>query len=68
MEIEAYDFFGKTLVLGDKVVFVQLGYRNFLVGEVVKLTKKTAIIKHKNPYDNKYCSETKQFHNQLIRI
>ena len=65
-DIVARDKLGKELHIGDKVVFMQLGYRNLLVGEIVKITPKTLIISHG---ETNVCStETKQFHNQVVKI
>ena len=62
----AKDFLGKELEVGDTVVFVQLGYRNLLKGTVKRLTPKTAIIEH--PMTNVCSKETKQFHEQLVKV
>lgn len=64
--MKALDFLGKELVVGDSVVFVQLGYRNLLIGIIVKLTEKMAFIKHEKT--NICSTETKQYHNQLVLI
>ena len=60
------DFLGKEITIGCEVVFVQLGYRNLLVGKVEKITPKTLIIKHKKTNDGN--TETKQFHDQVVVI
>lgn len=60
------DFLGKELSLGDKVVFVQLGYRNLLKGEIIKMTAKTVLIGHSKT--NTYSAESKQFPDQVIKI
>lgn len=62
----ANDFLGNDLKEGDEVVFMQCGYRNFLRGKIKKLSEKTAIITHKET--NTCSKETKQFHNQLIKV
>lgn len=62
----ANDFIHQPLVIGDWVIFTQLGYRNFWVGQIVKLTDKTVLIKHKRT--NTCSEETKQFYSQVIRI
>ena len=60
------DYLGNELQVGDNVVFVQLGYRNFLVGTICKITKSTVLISHKAT--NTYRRETKQTFNQVIKI
>lgn len=65
-KLMAKDFLGQELHVGDSVVFVQLGYRNLWFGTISKLTEKTALISHKET--NTCSTETKQFHNQLIRV
>lgn len=62
----ATDFLGKEIKVGDKVVFAQLQYRNLLIGEIIRLTDKTALIKHEET--NTCGTQTKQFHKQLIKI
>lgn len=61
----AVDFLRKPLAVGDKVVFTELGYRNFIIGTVTRLTEKTAMVETTK---NGYTGQTKQFHEQLIRI
>lgn len=60
------DFLGNELVIGDEVVFVQLGYRNLFKGIIIKCTAKTILIKHKKT--NTCSTETKQFPEQVIKI
>ena len=65
MSITALDFVGEDIVVGSKVVFIQLNYRNLLIGYVTKVTPKTVMIAHKR--DN--CGRlyhTKQFHDQVV--
>lgn len=66
MTIEAKDFLGQNIALGDVVVFIQLGYRNLLTGVVTKITDKTLMIAHEKT--NTCSKETKQFHNQVVVI
>ena len=61
----AVDFLGKTFAVGDRVVFAELGYRNFITGTVTRITNKTAQVE---TVKDGYTSATKQFHEQLIRI
>lgn len=60
------DYFGKSLDVGDKVVFMQLGYRSLLVGEIVKVMDKMVLISHKKT--NVCSSESKQYKCQVIKI
>ena len=60
----ALDFLGKELNVGDDVV--QLSYRNLLKGTIKKITPKTLIISHERT--NVGGTETKQFHDQVIKI
>jgi len=62
----ARDYLGKEIHLGDKVVFVQLGYRNFWKGTISRITKCTVIIDHQKT--NMCSTQTKQNHNQVIVI
>lgn len=64
----AKDFLNKEIKIGDKVVFMQKNYRNFIVGKIIHLTEKTAIIEHEKQECNGNIKKTKQFHNQLIKI
>ncbi len=63
----AKDFLGKELKVGDEVVFVLLGYREFRRGTVKKLTPKTLIVEQ-SAASGSYNRETKQFHNQVIKL
>lgn len=60
------DYLGNELKIGDRVIFVQLGYRNFYEGVVEKLTDKTIFIVH--DADNTGRTRTKQEFNQVIKI
>jgi hypothetical protein len=55
------DFLGKELSVGDDVVFMQIGYRNFLTGTIHKLNKVKATISHGD-------KKTIQFYSQIIKI
>jgi len=64
--IEAKDFLGKDLKVGDKVIFMRKNYRNFLVGYIEKITLHTCTIKHKR---TDVCNgTTRQDHNQVIKV
>lgn len=60
------DFLGRDLKVGDKVVFVQLGYRNLLKGKIKSMTAKTILISHKET--NACSTETKQTASQVVKI
>jgi hypothetical protein len=64
MNTVALDFVGEDIVVGSKVAFIQLNYRNLLIGYVTKVTPKTVMIAHKR--DNCGKVETKQFHDQVV--
>lgn len=62
----AKDFLDNELHVGDKVIFMQKNYRNFLIGIISRITPKTLIVEHAK---TNVCSEsTKQDHNQVVRI
>ena len=56
------DFVGNDLTIGTKVIYMQVGYRNFKVGVIVSMGDKKGSIM---PCDGKY--KTIQFYNQMIR-
>jgi len=62
------DFLGNKLSVGDKVVFMQLNYRNLMKGTISKISEsgKTVYIKHEKT--NVCSTETKQPINQVIKI
>jgi len=62
----AKDFLGRELKIGDKVIFCQLNYRQFIIDYITKLTDKTATLKHERT--NVGSTKTIQFHKQLILI
>lgn len=39
------DFFGQPLKVGDEVAFMEPGYRNMIVGEIVSFAPKSMLIK-----------------------
>ena len=60
------DYLGNVLELGDEVVFVQLGYRNFWKGVIIKMTNKRVMISHA---PTNTCSiQTIQEYKQVIKI
>jgi len=62
----AKDKIGGEIRVGDKVVFMQVGYRNLMIGYVEKVSPKTLLITHEKT--NVGSTETRQFHNQVIVI
>ena len=64
--MNAKDKLGTPLNVGDLVVFMQVGYRNLLVGDIIHITPKTIQIKHERT--NTGSTETKQFHDQVVSI
>lgn len=59
------DFLGNELQVGDDVVFVEPGYRHFLLGKIVKFTEKTVFIEYEK---NNYKYSIKQTANQLVKV
>ncbi len=37
---DALDFLGKPLAIGDHIVFMQVGYRGLMVGEIIMVSPK----------------------------
>ena len=64
--MEAFDFLGNKLELNDKVVFMRKNYRTLMVGTIMSLSNKTALIKHDGI--NAWDTETRQFYDQIIKI
>lgn len=60
------DIVGNDLNLNDTVVFMQIGYRNLLVGKIIKITEKTVLIEH--AATNTYSTQTKQFSSQVVKV
>ena len=64
--IETQDFLGNEIEVGDDVVFVQLGYRNLLIGTITSISPKTLIVQHARTNTGQV--STKQFHAQVIKV
>jgi hypothetical protein len=63
------DFLGKELNVGDKVVYMRLSYKEFIIGEITKMHDKMATIAQIHNKDNTFmCDSTKRFYHQLIKI
>ena len=60
------DYLGNELNIGDTVVFMQIGYRGLMKGEIISMSDKKAKIKH--PPTNTCRTESIQFYNQMIKI
>ena len=60
------DFLGNKLEVGDPVVFITPGYRDFSKGKILRFTKCYVFIEKEK--QSKFDKEIKQFPNQLIKI
>lgn len=63
---KAEDYLGNELNVGDTVVFMQIGYRGLMKGEIVSLSRHKAKIKHE--MTNTCRTESMQWHDQMIKI
>lgn len=59
------DFIGNELKVGDKVACIELGYKNLVKGEVVKLTPTAVRVKWQHWGKDKI---TLRYSNQIIKI
>jgi hypothetical protein len=63
------DFLGKELEVGDSVIFIEPGYRNFQKGVIFKFTEKMIFINWKNPRCHISKEDTlKQCGYQVVKI
>lgn len=62
--MEAKDFFGNEIKVGDTVAFMQKGYRNLMTGQVTSITQQMVNIAHERT--NTGSTETRQGHSQVI--
>ncbi len=62
----AKDFLNKEIEVGNKVVFTELSYRKFQIGEIVRITNKMLFIEIEQK--GGYKKRVKQSHNQVIKI
>ncbi|MDD4804499.1 MAG: hypothetical protein PHN69_04925 [Candidatus Pacebacteria bacterium] len=60
------DYLGNILNVGDKVVFMQIGYRGLMTGIIVKMSDKKATISHERTNTCKTVSI--QFYTQMIKF
>lgn len=61
------DFLKQELAVGDKVVFIQPGYREYMVGTIKRFTAKFVVIEYW-PYSGSYVRELKQTPCQLVKV
>ena len=61
------DFLKQELAVGDKVVFIQPGYREYMVGTIARFTAKFVVIEYL-PYNSSYVRELKQPPCQLVKV
>lgn len=57
------DYFGQEVEVGDVVVFMSIGYRDFSTGRITKMSPKKATIK----YGSDRHATTMQFYSQIIK-
>lgn len=53
MSYEAKDFLGKEIKIGSKVVITQPSYRNFVKGEVIRITPRKVNVEFANHMGHK---------------
>lgn len=63
MEVK-YDYLNKPISIGDTVVLIEPGYRNFVKGKVINYTKCFVYVEYAN--HNNYTKVIKQTSEQLI--
>lgn len=63
------DFIGQPLAVGDRVIFMQRGYRTLLTGKIVSMSPQMCFIEHRVPtsWNPDYRRTTRQFFEQVIR-
>lgn len=59
------DFFGNELLIGDKVAFMAPGYRNMIMGKIIKFTPQKMLIEFTNHYN--YETTFLAVSNQVIK-
>ena len=60
------DYVGNVLNIGDTVVFMQIGYRGLMKGEIVYMSAKKAKLTHEPT--NTCRTESIQFYEQMIKL
>jgi hypothetical protein len=58
------DYFGNEIKVGDTVAFMQIGYRNLMMGTVSSISQYMVTIDHERTNTGK--TQTKQNHSQVI--
>jgi len=58
------DFLGQVIDVGDIVVFMELRYRNLMLGKIKKITPKMLVIEHER--NTTYSNESRQFPSQVM--
>lgn len=61
------DFLGNSLNIGNRVIYIMPGYREYKTGYIKRFTKKLVIIDLDNEYSGTM-GEIKQYPIQLIKI
>jgi hypothetical protein len=65
------DFLGREIQIDDKVVFMAPGYRNLVIGTVIKITPQFVRIAYMNTWnysgEGNYC-EIRQGSDQIVKI
>lgn len=65
----AKDYIDQELSVGDHVIYVQLGYRNFVKGTITKITRCFVFLKQDGQNESwRKDTEIKQGHSQVIKI
>ncbi len=60
------DFNGNTVIVGDKVIYMQIGYRNLTTAYVKSISPKMCLLGGLN--DDVTFNYIKQFHDQVIKV
>lgn len=61
-----YDYLNNELKTGDKVVFMQIGYRGLMTGIIESMSDKKATITHKKTNIGR--TKSIQFYSQMVKI
>ena len=68
-KMKTRDFLGNELNVGDEVIYVEKGYRNFAKGRISRITpNQTVILDIIHPNIANYATTLKQTGSQLIKI
>ena len=66
MTNKATDLLGNEIFVGDKVLFMQIKYRNFMEGFIKTMAKTSALISHERT--NTCQTESRQTYGQMISL